>query len=152
MRRYLTTIGVAVGILGTSLEAQRADSLSRNVREFVSVAEPVVALTGVMVIDGTGAAPRRDQTIVIRDGRIAEVGPASRVKPPAGARVMSLAGHPAIPGLVGIHDHLFYTAAGGRAVQMGFTGPRLYLGSGVTTIRTTGGRSARSARTRWTGP
>ena len=141
MRRYLTTIGVAVGILGTSLEAQRADSLSRNVREFVSVAEPVVALTGVMVIDGTGAAPRRDQTIVIRDGRIAEVGPASRVKPPAGARVMSLAGHTVIPGLVGIHDHLFYTAAGGRAVQMGFTGPRLYLGSGVTTIRTTGGRS-----------
>lgn len=141
MRRYLTTIGIALGILGTTLEAQRADSLSPNVREFVSVGEPVVALTGVTVIDGTGAAPRRDQTIVIRDGRIAEVGPASRVKAPAGARVMPLAGHTVIPGLVGIHDHLFYTAAGGRAVQMGFTGPRLYLGSGVTTIRTTGGRS-----------
>jgi len=141
MRRYLTTIGVALGILGTTLEAQRADSLSPNVREFVSVAEPVVALTGVTVIDGTGAAPRSDQTIIIRDGRIAEVGPASRVRAPAGARVMALGGHTVIPGLVGIHDHLFYTAAGGRAVQMGFTGPRLYLGSGVTTIRTTGGRS-----------
>ncbi|HJR68296.1 MAG TPA: amidohydrolase family protein [Gemmatimonadaceae bacterium] len=141
MRRYLTTIGLAVGLLGTTLEAQRADSLSSSVRALVSVAEPVVALTGVTVIDGTGAAPRRDQTIVIRDGRIAEVGPASRVKAPAGARVMPLAGHTVIPGLIGIHDHLFYTAAGGRAVQMGFTGPRLYLGSGVTTIRTTGGRS-----------
>jgi imidazolonepropionase-like amidohydrolase len=145
MRRYLTTIGVALALLGTglgaTLAAQRADSLSSSVREFVSVAEPVVALTGVTVIDGTGAAPRRDQTIVIREARIAEVGPASRVKAPAGARVMSLAGHTVIPGLVGLHDHLFYTAAGGRAVQMGFTGPRLYLGSGVTTIRTTGGRS-----------
>src|SRR5687767_14242794 len=40
-----------------------------------------------------------------------------------------------------MHDHLFYTAAGGRAAQMSFTGPRLYLGSGVTTIRTTGGRA-----------
>src|SRR5918992_5527149 len=100
MRRYLTAMGVALGILGTTLEAQRADSLSPNVREFVSVTEPVVALTGVTLIDGTGAAPRRDQTIVIREGRITEVGPASRVKAPSGARVMSLAGHTVIPGLV----------------------------------------------------
>src|SRR5687768_3523569 len=144
MRRYLTTIGVALALgagVSERVEAQRVDSLSPSVRELVSVAEPVVALTGVTVIDGTGAGPRRDQTIVIRNGRIAEVGPASRVKPPAGARVMALGGHTVIPGLVGIHDHLFSTAAGGRAVQMGFTGPRLYLGSGVTTIRTTGGRS-----------
>src|SRR3712207_4387991 len=54
---------------------------------------------------------------------------------------MDLRGSTVIPGLVGMHDHLFYTAAGGRAAQMSFTGPRLYLGSGVTTIRTTGGRS-----------
>ena len=54
---------------------------------------------------------------------------------------MDLTGHTVIPGLVGMHDHLFYTAAGGRAAQMSFTGPRLYLASGVTTIRTTGGRA-----------
>ena len=52
---------------------------------------------------------------------------------------MDLAGSTVIPGIVGMHDHLFYTAAGGRAAQMSYTGPRLYLGSGVTTIRTTGG-------------
>ena len=55
---------------------------------------------------------------------------------------MDLNGHTVIPGLVGMHDHLFYTAAGGRAVQMSYTGPRLYLASGVTTIRTAGGRIA----------
>src|SRR5688500_19991438 len=144
MRRYLTTVGVALALgagVSERVEAQRVDSLSPSVRELVSVAEPVVALTGVTVIDGTGAGPRRDQTIVIRNGRIAEVGPASRVKPPAGTRVMALGGHTVIPGLVGIHDHLFYTAAGGRAVQRGVTAPRLYLGSGVTAIRTSGGRS-----------
>ncbi len=121
--------------------AQRAASLAPNVRNFVSVAEPVVALTHVLVIDGTGAAPKPDQTIIIRDGKIVDVGPAARVTVPAHARVMDLAGHTVIPGLVGVHDHLFYTAAGGRAVQMSYTGPRLYLASGVTTIRTTGGRS-----------
>jgi imidazolonepropionase-like amidohydrolase len=54
---------------------------------------------------------------------------------------MDLSGRTVIPGLVGMHDHLFYTAAGGRAVQMTYTGPRLYLASGVTTIRTAGSRN-----------
>ncbi|HJU65974.1 MAG TPA: amidohydrolase family protein [Gemmatimonadaceae bacterium] len=135
-----------VALLGTvsplALAAQRPEQLSEQVRErYVSVADSVVALTHVKLIDGTGAAPKDDQTIIIRGNRIAEVGPASRVRTPAGARVMELRGHTVIPGLIGMHDHLFYTAAGGRAVQMGFTGPRLYLGSGVTTIRTTGGRA-----------
>jgi imidazolonepropionase-like amidohydrolase len=121
--------------------AQRAAALSERVRPFVSVAEPVVALVHVQVIDGTGAPARSDQTVVIRDGKIVDVGPSARVQPPQDARVMDLTGHTVIPGLIGVHDHLFYTAAGGRAVQMSFTGPRLYLASGVTTIRTTGGRS-----------
>ena len=118
-----------------------AARLSRDVMQFVTVPEAVVALTSVTVIDGTGRAPRTGQTVVIRDGRIAEVGPAASVTVPAGARRMDLAGHTVIPGIIGMHDHLFYTAVGGRAAQMSFTGPRLYLASGVTTIRTTGGRS-----------
>src|SRR6184192_3096365 len=120
---------------------QSAATLSPQVRQFVSVGDSVVALTNVTVIDGTGAAPKTNQTVVIRNGRIADVGPASSVRAPAGARVIDLGGHTVIPGLVGMHDHLFYTAAGGRSAQMSFTGPRLYLASGVTTIRTTGGRA-----------
>src|SRR5213078_2189527 len=94
----------------------------------------VVALTHALVLDGTGGAPAPDQTILIRDGRIAEIGPSIRVTVPLSVRTV-------IPGLVGMHDHLFYTAAGGRAVQMSYTGPRLYLASGVTTIRTAGSRA-----------
>src|SRR5688500_9807499 len=141
--RALFRVALAVSAVTcvAELPAQRPDSLYAAVRRFVTVDDSVVALTRVTVIDGTGVPEKRDQTIVMRNGRIAAVGPRARVRIPAGAKVLDLAGHTVIPGLVGIHDHLFYTAAGGRAVQMGFTGPRLYLGSGVTTIRTTGGRS-----------
>ena len=143
---YRVTVAVALVIACSvarpaAAGAQRASMLGDRVQPFVSVAEPVVALVHVQVIDGTGAAPRKDQTVVIRDGKIVDVGDAARVKVPSDARVMDLTGHTVIPGLVGVHDHLFYTAAGGRAAQMSFTGPRLYLASGVTTIRTTGGRS-----------
>jgi len=124
-----------------TLAAQRPDSLAAEVRQYTVVDTAVVALTHVLLVDGTGATPKPDQTIVVRDGRIAEVGPAASVQVPPGARSMDLSGSTVIPGLVGMHDHLFYTAAGGRAVQMSYTGPRLYLGSGVTTIRTAGGRA-----------
>src|SRR5438094_3083613 len=124
-----------------TLVAQRPDSFAAGVREYITVDTSVVALTHVLLVDGTGAAPKTDQTVVLRAGRIAAVGPAASVPVPAGARVLDMSGSTVIPGIIGMHDHLFYTAAGGRAVQMGYTGPRLYLGSGVTTIRTTGSRS-----------
>src|SRR5436190_24283572 len=124
-----------------ALATQRPDSLAAAVREYVTVDTSLLALTHVLLVDGTGAAPKSDQTVVIRAGRISAVGPAASVPIPAGARVFDLNGSTVIPGIIGMHDHLFYTAAGGRAVQMGYTGPRLYLGSGVTTIRTTGSRA-----------
>jgi len=124
-----------------ALTAQRPDSLAAQVREYVAVDTSLLALTHVLLVDGTGGAPKSDQTIVIRAGRIATVGPAAAVPIPAGARIMDMNGSTVIPGIIGMHDHLFYTAAGGRAVQMSYTGPRLYLGSGVTTIRTTGSRA-----------
>lgn len=139
--RTILMLTVSATLTTASLAAQSAAALSPATREFVTVSEPVVALTHVGVLDGTGAPVRRDQTVVIRDGKIAAVGPGASVPVPAGARVLDLTGHTLIPGLVGMHDHLFYTAAGGRQAQMSFTGPRLYLASGVTTIRTTGSTS-----------
>ena len=132
---------VLVALASAPLVAQRPDSLAADVRQYTVVDTAVVALTHVLLVDGTGAPPKPDQTVVIRDGRIALVGPAAAVQVPPDARSMDLSGSTVIPGIVGMHDHLFYTAAGGRAVQMSYTGPRLYLGSGVTTIRTTGGRA-----------
>jgi imidazolonepropionase-like amidohydrolase len=136
----------ALALATSTLPAQQvstaAAALSQQVRErYVSVTEPVVALRNVTVIDGTGSAPKPGQTILIRDGKIADVGPVARVTVPADARTLDLAGHTVIPGLIGMHDHLYYTAAGGRRAQLSFTGPRLYLGAGVTTIRTTGSQA-----------
>ena len=135
---YLSIASLCVSAVAS---AQSVATLTPQVRNFVAVGDSVVALTNVTTIDGTGSAPRTGQTIVIRGNRIADVGPTASVRVPAGARVMLLGGSTVIPGIVGMHDHLFYMAAGGRANQMSFTGPRLYLASGVTTIRTTGGRS-----------
>ncbi len=138
----LSLIALAIPALSAQQLSPAAAALSEQVRErYVSVTEPVVALANVTVIDGTGAAPKANQTVLIRNGTIAEVGPAARVTVPAGARTLDLHGHTVIPGLIGMHDHLYYTAAGGRRAQLSFTGPRLYLGAGVTTIRTTGSSS-----------
>ncbi|HSR41234.1 MAG TPA: amidohydrolase family protein, partial [Longimicrobiales bacterium] len=112
-----------------------------SLQEFVAVEAPVVALTGVKVIDGTAAPARTDQTILLRGARIETVGPAGEVEIPEGAEVVELTGHTVIPGLVGLHNHSYYTGGNGRAAQLSFSGPRLYLASGVTTIRTTGARA-----------
>src|SRR5687768_5894821 len=138
MRASTLLSAVAVLAFAAPVSAQSAAELSPQVRErYVEVAEPVVALVGLRVVDGTGAAPRDGQTIVIRDGRIEAVGPSASVRVPADARRIELAGHTVIPGLVGLHNHTFYTTSQ-RRVQMTESAPRLYLASGVTTIRTTG--------------
>ena len=98
---------------------------------FIKVEGPALVLEHVRVIDGTGAAPREDQTLFIVDGKIA-------AQAPAGARRLDLTGRTAMPGLVGMHDHLFYPMGGGVFGEMAYSFPRLYLAAGVTTIRTAG--------------
>ncbi len=112
-------------------------TLSDNVMQYVSVDATVVALTNVKLIDGTGAAAKTGQTIVIDGTRIAAVGPDGSVEIPEGAEVIELAGHTVTPGFIGLHNHTFYTTSK-RSLQLNFSAPRLYLASGVTTIRTTG--------------
>ena len=81
-----------------ALAVQRPDSLSANVREYVTVDTSLLALTHVLLIDGTGAAPKPHQTVVIRNGKIETVGPVGSVQIPAGAKVMDLSGSTLIPG------------------------------------------------------
>ena len=102
-------------------KALPAQVLSAEVKAFVSVDAPVVALTHVRVMDGTGGPAREDQTLVISGGKIQAVGAAPAV--PAGAKVMDLSGYTVIPGLVGMHDHLFYPQGGGFFAEMGLQFP-----------------------------
>ena len=127
-------------LLPVSAAGQSADELQENARQFVQYGDAVIAITGVQVVDGTGAAPRSGQTVVIADRRIQSVGPDGEVEIPEGARRIDGSRHTVIPGLIGVHNHTFYTTAA-RHAQMNTTSPRLYLAAGVTTIRTTGSYS-----------
>jgi imidazolonepropionase-like amidohydrolase len=142
MRNHYIIITVAILLAAASSKAQTEATLSPVVREFVAVDAPVVVLTHARVIDGTGAAPRGSQTILIDHGKISAIGADGEVTVPDGAKVIDLTGDTVIPGLVGMHDHLFYPAPGrGQPVmynELGFSAPRLYLACGVTSLRTTG--------------
>jgi imidazolonepropionase-like amidohydrolase len=108
------------------------------VRQFVKVDAPMVALVHVRVIDGTGTAAREDQTIILSKGKIASIRDAAAIPVPTEAQVLDLHGYSVIPGLVAMHDHLFYPLGDGVFGEMAVSFPRLYLAAGVTTIRTGG--------------
>ena len=125
-----------------------------------STAKNVLWLDHVRVIDGTGAAAVQDRTLILRGGKIVALLP-----PPPASGIgagwtcdgsdcgtplhLDLTGYTIFPGLVGMHDHMYYIArpdldAQGHSEpplvvpQMTFSSPLLYLGAGVTTMRTTG--------------
>ncbi len=66
----------------------------------------ITVLTSATVIDGTGAPPQKDITIVMENGRIRDMGPASQVTIPAGANVVGLAGKFVVPGIINAHGHV----------------------------------------------
>jgi imidazolonepropionase-like amidohydrolase len=128
----------AIGLFTLCISLNWAQTSSPQAKPFIKVDAPVVALTHVRVIDGTGEAAHEDQTLILRKDKIESVGEASTINVPKDAQVLDLSGYTLIPGLVGMHDHLFYPVGNGIFGEMGFSFPRLYLGGGVTTIRTTG--------------
>ncbi|QNP51426.1 amidohydrolase [Hymenobacter qilianensis] len=118
-----------------------AQQFTPQVQEFIKVQEPSVALVDAKIIDGTGRPALLHQTVLLKQGRIVQVGPVKKVKVPADAKVINCAGKTLIPGLVMLHEHLYYTMPMGgffNIAQMPYSFPRLYLAGGATTIRTAG--------------
>jgi enamidase len=130
----LAVVVMALGATGF-VSAQRGGNAARP---FIAVEAPVVALTHVRVIDGTGAPARADQTLVIREGNIAAMGPAASTTVPEGATVIDGTGKSVMPGIVMLHEHLYYPTGPGVYGQLGESFVRLYLAGGVTTMRTGG--------------
>ena len=136
MRRLICSLGIIflmASAMSIALRAQGRGSAQQ--RQFIKTDAPVIALAHVKIIDGTGAAPSEDQTILISGGKIAWMGSAAQASIPAGAQVMDLTGYTVMPGMVGMHEHMFYPA-GGQYNELSVTAPRLYLACGVTTART----------------
>jgi imidazolonepropionase-like amidohydrolase len=137
MRKTLVALCLLLAVLAPALT--QTSQLSQEVREFVSVEAPTIALTHARVINGTGSPALQDQTLVISGGKVQTVGPSSSAKIPEGAKVLDLTGRSLMPGLVLMHEHLFYPT--GRLAlfnEMGWSFPRLYLACGVTSMRTAG--------------
>ena len=88
----------------------QSPAVPAEVAKFVKVSAPVVALTHVRVIDGTGAPARDNQTIILSGGKIQAVGDAASTTVPAEAKLLDLAGYTVLPGLVGMHNHLYDSA------------------------------------------
>lgn len=65
-----------------------------------------IALTRVTVIDGSGAPPQKDFTVVMENGRIRDLGPSSKIRAPAGATVIDLTGKFIVPGIINAHGHV----------------------------------------------
>jgi imidazolonepropionase-like amidohydrolase len=147
--RIIRAATLSLALPLAALHAQ-SPTLAPAVAKYVKVNAPQILLTHVRVIDGTGAAPLEDQNLLIENGKIVSITPStSNGLSSTQAQVLDLHGDTVIPGLVGMHDHLYYIARANAAAdgtsepplivpQMTFTAPRMYLAAGVTTIRTTG--------------
>ncbi len=133
MRRSVLPLLLAA----TAAGAQRPQ-LSAAAHQFVSVDTTIVALTHARIIDGTGAPARDNQTLIIRDGSIAALGDDGKVAIPTGALTMDLTGKSVIPGMVQVHEHLFYPTGPGMYGNLAVSFTRLYLAGGVTSMRTGG--------------
>jgi imidazolonepropionase-like amidohydrolase len=148
-RTWLFFLCLADLLSSHAADAQRIDALGPQVRKYVSVGTPKVVLEHVQVIDGTGVAAVADQNILIQDGKISAISPGADVSPADDTTILSLRGYSVMPGIVGMHNHLFYLARPNFGTdgsfdspslfhQMSFSAPRLYLANGVTTMRTAG--------------
>jgi imidazolonepropionase-like amidohydrolase len=139
MHKLMIGTAVALAVAATVAVAAQGQAPNPNApANFIRFNAPVTVLTHVRVIDGTGAPARENQTIVMRDGRIADVGDVARITLPAGADIIDLPGRSVIPGLVMMHEHLYYPTGPGVYGQLGESFTRLYLAGGVTTMRTGG--------------
>ena len=123
--------------------------LSPEVQAYVRVQAPKIVLMHVRVIDGTGAAPLDDRNVTIENGKIAAVDQGADLTSAGGTTALDLRGYSVMPGIVGMHNHMFYIERPNLRAQrhyeqpvmipeMAFSSPRLYLAAGVTTMRTTG--------------
>jgi imidazolonepropionase-like amidohydrolase len=144
LRVCLLAVGLGI-VTWASIHLSRA-YYSRQAQQppsaFIVESAPLIALTHARVIDGTGSPALSDQTLLLNNGSIQDLGPSSSVAIARGARVIDLSGKTVFPGLVMLHEHLFTVAINPPkellAVEQPVSFPLMYLAAGVTTLRTTG--------------
>jgi imidazolonepropionase-like amidohydrolase len=119
----------------------QAQTFTSNVLPYIKYPAGAKVIRDVTLYDGTGGPPRMHQTIVIDHDRISQVGNAGDITVPLDAVVIDGEGKTVIPGLVMLHEHLYYTMPIDiyfNVQEMPSSFPRMYLAGGVTTMRTAG--------------
>ncbi|HEX6650515.1 MAG TPA: amidohydrolase family protein [Pyrinomonadaceae bacterium] len=132
----ILTVGLAIAAI--CARAQNLPGSKKEVAQFVRYDSKTIILDHVRVIDGTGSAPKENQTIVISNGRIASISSAPPATIPNDATRLNLEGRTVMPGLVMLHEHMFYFSGFRVWHSQAVSYPRLYLAAGVTTLRTAG--------------
>jgi imidazolonepropionase-like amidohydrolase len=94
--------------------------------------EPVVAFVDVHVIPMNRDGVLDHQTVIVRGNRIAEIGPAARVRAPTGATTVDGRGKYLMPGFAEMHGHLPNPNDGPELTENVLF---LYVANGVTTVR-----------------
>jgi imidazolonepropionase-like amidohydrolase len=134
LRRFLTFASVSLVALAIALASRTALDAQPT--------SGTVAIVGATVIDGNGGAPMSNATVLIRDKRIAAVGPRGSVTVPAGATVIDGAGKFVTPGFIDTNVHISMYANLEtlarylpRATEVVVEGAQLELKHGITTVR-----------------
>jgi imidazolonepropionase-like amidohydrolase len=95
-----------------------------------------LAITHVNVIDATGTPAQPNMTAIIREGRIAELGPSDAVQVPADAKRVDASGEYLIPGLWDMHVHTVFGDWLPRDEKVALP---LFVANGITGVRDMGG-------------
>lgn len=134
---WLRVIGCAVAILVIATALGQSQQVANS-----------IAFVGARVIDGTGAAPIANATVLVTNGRIDRVGPAAAMKIPAGATRIDLAGKTLIPGLISAHGHLGNGDRSLSPYDQIIQQLRVYARFGVTSVYSLGDDGIESVRAR----
>lgn len=118
-------------------------NFSEETKKYIEYNSPITVFKNALVIDGLGNSSKPNQTLIIQNGIIEWVGDNKKVEIPKNSNVINLAGKALMPGLVMLHEHMYMPAPSlenryYNVSQQPVSFPRLYLASGVTTLRTAG--------------
>ncbi len=119
--------------------------LSGKVTPYVAIQDAAVAIKNVTIIDGTGGAVKYNQDLLFLENKITAIGNHGAIAIPENAKIIDGTGKTVIPGLIMLHEHLFYGKPYDGHYQgrhMTNTFPQMYLAGGVTTMRTAGSLEA----------
>jgi len=125
------------------LQAISQTTFSPQVKKYIDYDTAFIAFTHCRLADVKHLKMLEDQTVIVRNGVITEVGDSKKLAPPSGAAIIDLTGRSLLPGFVLLHEHMYYAAYSAdfsylHVKELPYTFPKLYLACGATTIRTAG--------------